>query len=217
VSYALNLLGSRAAPDLVFATAVARGFRGISPGLVDMSALWHHGLYCGLIARRLAKRCGILDGERLLVAGMLHDIGQFALYRTQPALAAEALIEADNNDSGMLRAEREIFGYTHAEIGGALLRAWELPESLAAIPRHHHAPQEAGEHRLESAIMHIAGSMANRIEPGRKILACRQEIEPRAWEITGLTPPQADLALDEANQEVLDGLELLLPGKPLLP
>jgi putative nucleotidyltransferase with HDIG domain len=216
VSYALTLMGKQALRDLVLATGVLRSFTGISPRLVDMATFWHHGIYCALIARRLAKRCRILHEERLLVAGMLHDIGQLVLYQMQPALAAEALELADNTDDGLYRAEREVFGYTHADVGGQLLEAWRLPDSLKAAARYHHEPLEAGEHVLETCIVHLANSIANRLEPGRNILECRPVIEPRAWAITGLPEEAGDQALSEANEEFLDVLDLLLPGKPFL-
>jgi putative nucleotidyltransferase with HDIG domain len=216
VSYALTLVGTRTLRDLILATSVTRTFHGISPGLVDMSTLWHHSIYCALIAQRLAKRCRVLHDERLLVGGMLHDVGQLALFQAQPALSAEALAMAENSDDGLLRAEREVFGYTHADVGAGLLEAWRLPESLQAIAQHHHEPLRAGEHALETAIVHIANAVANRLEPGRNILECRSVIEPRAWKITGLTEEMADAALSEANEQFLDILDLLLPGKPLI-
>jgi putative nucleotidyltransferase with HDIG domain len=215
VSYALTLVGTRTLRDLILATSVTRTFYGISPGLVDMSTFWHHSIYCGLIAQRLARRCRVLHDERLLVGGMLHDLGQLVLFETQPALAAEALATADNSDDGLLRAERAIFGYTHADVGARLLESWRMPDNLQAIAQHHHAPLEAGEHALETAIVHLANGVANRLEPGRNILECRPVIEPRAFEITGLTERMADAALSEANEQFLDILDLLLPGKRL--
>lgn len=216
VSYALTRLGRQAIRDLIPATSVLRTFIGISPRLVDMATLWHHSIYCALVARRLARRCRVLHDERLMMAGMLHDIGQLVLYQMQPALSAEALALADDTDEGLYRAERDVFGYTHADVGGKLLEAWQLPDSLVAAARHHHEPLEAGEHVLETCIVHLANSIANRLEPGRNINECRPVIEPRAWEITGLAREVVDPVLREANEEFLAVMDLLLPARPAL-
>ncbi len=214
ISYAVTLLGGRTLRDIILATSIVRTFGKLPAQLVDLSTFWHHSIYCGLAARQLAKRCRILHSERMLVAGILHDIGQLVLYRAQPGLAAKALAMAEPADDGVHRAEQAVFGYSHADVGAELLKSWRLPESLQEILRHHHAPRRDNAHALEICIVHIANSIANRLEPGRNILGCETRIEPVAWEITGLTDMVVNPVLGEANESFLETLDLLLPGSP---
>lgn len=214
ISHAIALLGSQAIRDIVLATSVARIFSRLPARLVDISTFWHHSIYCALIAKQLAPRCRILHGERMAVAGILHDIGQLVLYRIQPVLAAEALARAEPADDGAYLAERQVFGYTHAEVGAELLKAWRLPESLQETLRNHHEPREDSGYALESAILHLANSIANREEPGRSLPACEPRIAPTAWAITGLTEEVIDPVLSEASAAFLETLDMLLPGKP---
>jgi putative nucleotidyltransferase with HDIG domain len=213
VSQALALVGKRALRDLILAIGVARSLGRIPTPLVDTSTFWHHSIYCGLIARQLARRCAVLHGERLLMAGLLHDIGQLVLYQCLPGLSARALARADHTDDGLHRAERETFGYTHGEVGAELLKDWRFPEALQAVVRHHHEPDEAGPHLLEASILHLANSIANRLEPSRAILICESGVARCAWTVTGLSEDAVGSLLREADAQFLSTLNLLFPAR----
>lgn len=213
VSHAVSLLGSHVLRDIVLATTIVRTFGRLPSQRVDLSTFWHHSIYCALVARQLAQRCRVLHSERLVVAGILHDIGQLLLYRMQPAASLEVLNLAEPTDEGAYLAERQVFGYTHAEVGAELLKTWRLPSSLQEVARHHHEPRPDGPYALETAIIHLANSIANRLEPGRDIPRCEPRIAPIAWEITGLDDSVAEPALEAANVGFLETLDLLLPGK----
>lgn len=212
VSYAVSLMGSKALRDLILATAIVRAFGKLPAQLVDLSTFWHHSVYCGLVASHLARHCRILHKERMLAAGVLHDLGQLVLYRSQPELSARALAQAEPADDGAYRAEKAVFGYTHAEVGAELLKAWRVPESLQDIVRHHHEPDPASPYALEACVVHIANSIANRVEPARNIADCEMRVAPVAWEVTGLSEAALGSALSAANEGFLDTLEILVPG-----
>lgn len=213
VSYAVTLLGSNALRDLILSTVILRAFKSISTRLVDLTTFWHHSLYCGLAARQLSKLKGVLHGERMLVAGIIHDIGQLLLYQIQPEMAKQALLQAAEADDGMFKAERNVFGYTHADVGAALLKSWNLPPSLQEVVAFHHEPALAGQFSLDSALLHMGNFVANRIEPGRQINECLPVMDPIVWEITGFTEEVLEPVLNEANDQFLEALDLLMPGK----
>lgn len=213
VSQAVGLLGGHILRDIVLATTIVRTFGKLPPQAVDLSTFWHHSIYCALAAQQLARRCHVLHSERMAVAGILHDIGQLVLYRFQPAASAQALVLAEPADDGAYRAERRVFGYTHAEVGAELLKAWGLPESLQAVALHHHEPLAESPNALDIAIVHLANAIANRLEPGRILPRCESRISPLAWEITGLDEAVIEPVLAEANSHFLETLDLLLPGR----
>jgi len=216
VSYAVQLLGNNTIRDLLTATMVVRFFARIATQLVDMSSFWHHCVYSGLVARQLGQRCRVLHDERMFVAGLLHDVGQLVLFQFQPVASALALSLAEPRDDGLYRAELTAHGYTHAEVGAELLKLWRLPNGLEECVRYHHAPELAGQYALETSIVHIANSFANRIEPARNIVHCQQVISPFAWETTGLTEENLENALSEANVRFLDTMEMLAPDRVLM-
>lgn len=213
---AVTIVGRNELRDLVLATVAVETFDRIASDLVDMSTFWHHSVFCALIARGLGRRSNLGDGESLFAAGLLHDVGQLVIYRELPELGAKALARAGESDDGLHRAERAVLGFTHGEVGAALFEAWGLPESLQAATRFHHEPLAGNAFLFETAIVHLANSAANTLEPGRNILACQPERHLGAWRLTGLTEEDLDAAIPEAEAQFLDVIRILSPNEPLI-
>jgi hypothetical protein len=60
----------------------------------------------------------------------------------------------------LARAEEEVFGVTHAEVGGWLSHRWNLPPTLTEAIRLHHLPLTAKVNPLLTAIVHFADILA---------------------------------------------------------
>ncbi|QSA98022.1 HDOD domain-containing protein [Methylococcus sp. EFPC2] len=213
ISYAITLLGRNVLRDLVLSTVVLRVFDKVSTNLVDLSTFWHHSLYCGLAARQFGKLSGLLHHERMLVAGLVHDIGQLLMYQRCPELSVQALSSAEPVDDGMFRAEREVFGYTHADVGARLLASWRLPDSLQEAVAFHHEPGAALNYRLEASLLHLGNFIANRLEPGRQLDVCEPRVDPRAWDYAGVAEESSEAVLNAANEHFLDVLDVLMPSR----
>ena len=59
-----------------------------------------------------------------------------------------------------------MLGYTHAELSGEALAAWNLPEPIQSAVRHHHIP-EGGDDLTLGQLIHVADEYlenANRTE-----------------------------------------------------
>lgn len=216
IRLAIQVIGANALNDLILATTVARSFARISAKHIDVSSFWHHSIHCGLVARNLSERCALLHGERMLLAGMLHDIGQLVLFQVAPQEAAQALATASATDDGMRQAELAVFGFAHTDVGAELAKQWRLPASLQEIIRWHHTPALATAFPLEAAIVHLANSAANQVEPARNVAALVAEIEPAAYAITGLDKADQDAALEASNAQFAETLGLLIPNGAIL-
>lgn len=160
VSHAIVMIGERALRDLVMATSVTHAFKGIPEEFVDMATFWDNSATCGVAARLLASRCGIRDGERIFVAGMLHGIGRLVFYSRQPELYREVLKMRTESEAAILAREKQIFGFTYAELGAALLAAWKLPEFFQVVIANQLEPLRAETFQKETAILHVARDMA---------------------------------------------------------
>jgi HD-like signal output (HDOD) protein len=213
---AVTIVGRNDLRDLLLATVAVETFNKIETELVDMSTFWHHSVFCALIARGLGKRCNTPRAERLFAAGMLHDVGQLVIYHELPELAREALAAAEASDDGLYRAERDVLGFTHGEVGAALFQAWGLPQSLQAVARWHHEPLAGIDYLFENAIVHLANSAANAVEPGRNILDCRPIRHPGSWRLTGLTEEALESAVSEAEVQFLEVIRIISPDAPLI-
>jgi len=197
ISRATSVIGIRELSSLLISISAVKTFSTIPIDLVNIDTFWRHSIYTGLIARQLAQECHILHPERLFVAGLLHDIGSLVIYSQAPEESKEILTKAAGNEQSVFNNEIETFGFSHSYIGGILLEAWKIPETLRESIAFHHEPELATDATREASILHIAEALANRSEIGA---FCEQadieiQIEPYAWETIKLK--EADLDLDD--------------------
>ena len=206
VNRAVSLLGVQQVHDLLLAQALSGVFSDSDDGSFDMYRFWYRSVYCGCLARVLARRCHVLDSERLFVYGLLHDIGHMVLYQRVPGLAAEALAHAIEQAVPLHLAEEAIIGCNHADVGAELCRRWRLPEALWMTLRHHPRPRQAGKLLMESCIVHIGAALAACSDPRR--LRAPGQMDPVAWQTLQLGPDCLPGVRAEAQVEADKAMEL---------
>lgn len=160
VSRAIALLGMLHVHDLVLASSIAAGFRGIRPSRMDVARFWEGSLHRALSAGNMARAVGLADSQRPFVEGLLSDIGHLVMYQQVPELAANALAEAGHDVDRLAALERDTIGCDAADVGAALTVRWGLPEAFAIAIGCQDRPHEAGAHTLEAALLHVSGRIA---------------------------------------------------------
>jgi len=188
VSRAVAVIGIKRIRDLALATSTINAFEGIPNELVTMENFWRHSLYCGLAAHLLAERRNMKNAETLFIAGLLHDIGQLVLFKKAPHESKQALMMSIEgpDELAMHKAEQQILGFDHAQVGAALLRHWNFPELLVECVEFHHVPEQAKKHPLETALVHIANSIATLAEINSVSEGDAERIDSAAWTVAGL-------------------------------
>ena len=213
ISRAITVIGTAELRSLVMATAAVRVFTGIPGDLVDMAEFWRYSMSTGVIAGDLAVRCRVLHAERLFVMGVLHDIGRLAIYLKLPDAARDIHLVTGGDDRLLPDVESEILGFTHMEVGEALLRKWNLPESIITVVGNHHRPAAARLYRLETALMHIASQIAIGELSGATLDEALEQVEPVAWELTGLQRETIETVMETALQKVNEIIDVVLSPK----
>ena len=215
VSRAVSVIGEDDLRNLVLATSAVDTFKRIPNQLVDIDLFWRHSVHTGIVARLLSKYCNILHGERLFVAGMLHDIGKLVLYFKEPELSQQVLLKAADTDGQLYKAEKEIIGFTHGDVGAALIDAWKLSDTLKEVIAYHHTPLSAKDYRIETSIVHIANCIVNAIDPDVEInehlLDDYPSFEPKTLEITGLNLNVLPEVMDKAWEHAAEVLDIICP------
>jgi len=196
-------VGTRQISELALATSVLRMFEGIPTRYVDMRALWLHGVATGVAARVIGMRRGDANVERLFVAGVLHDIGRLLIYRAVPDLARE-IVKPEREDALLTEIEQERLGFDHADVGGALLQAWNLPERLEDAVAFHHRPAADRRSPVESATIHLADIVAHTVGAGTSGERLVPPLDPAAWNLLEL-PVSALASIVEQTRRQLDG------------
>ncbi|WP_305045794.1 HDOD domain-containing protein [Geoalkalibacter sp.] len=146
IDRAVTYLGERMVVGIAIGDCAAQLFQKQLDGYEgEKGSLWRHDLLTAIAAREVAGRCRTpLNPDLAFTAGLLHDIGKALIsdfLKGTPGGLLRELEEALLND--YLEGERAALGIDHPEAGFELALSWQLPASLQAAIRHHHAPQEA--------------------------------------------------------------------------
>jgi putative nucleotidyltransferase with HDIG domain len=164
VMTAVSLLGTRQLRDLVIAQALIHRFSKNGDGAFAIEIFWCHSITTGIAAKMIAKELRLPNIERLFIAGLLHDIGKIVMLQLMPRESLLLQRAANHAKSDLDTIEQRYFGFTHAELGGNLLRSWNFPDSLIEACENHHTPEKAQTHSIEAAITHVADIIANNIQ-----------------------------------------------------
>ena len=150
VSDALSVLGVNLIRRTVTAAVLQRPLFAYLHDTAVARVFWRHGLLCAALARHLALQKGI-DGELAYMAGLMHDVGRLAMLMQFPQQTDVLLrVRSDDDDSGIDR-EFARFGFDHAQVGGALLELWGLPEKIVQAA-HQHADETEPEDPMSAAV-----------------------------------------------------------------
>ncbi len=133
-------LGLNTIKQITFAAEVFEQGHGRSfPAGFSLDALQEHSLLVGEVASRLFDDKQMK--EDAFVAGLLHDIGKLVRAVERPEDIDQVLLEMKSSGCSMHSAEEQIWGVTHAEVGGYLLGIWGLPYPVIEAVADHHAPE----------------------------------------------------------------------------
>lgn len=161
-SQAVSLLGLNTIKSLVLSVQVFSRFdKNKMPGL-SLDRLWSHCFTTGLFAREIA-RAERLDRSQVddaFMAGLLHDVGKLVLAANFPGLYAKTLILSRRSGMPLWKAETEMFGSSHSDVGAYLMGLWGLPYPIVESIAFHHWPFRVMEKGLSPMIaVHIANIM----------------------------------------------------------
>lgn len=165
LSRAVLVVGSDKLKSVVYAACTESLFRKPKSSFEDR-ILWEHSLATAIVARFLAKQLGHTAGEEALVAGLIHDIGKVVMDTNARDKYQWVVQRVRNEHDTFVAAERDIFGFDHADVGGLVAHKWSLAESLVEAVRCHHNPGAATLDPGLTAIINMANGICVKLEIG---------------------------------------------------
>jgi len=210
VTRAVTIIGIKQLRDLALATSVIELFTDIPEEYVSMEGFWRHSIAAGITARVIATYRREANVERYYIMGLLHDIGRLVMYLQIPILANEAIEHAKSARIPLYRAERELLGFTHSEVGQGLLKEWRLPDALQEAIGYHHQPQLAGRYPEDTAMVHFADILANAFKMGSSGEPAVPPLAPKAWESIGLPSSRLPSITEQVEAQYRDAVEIFL-------
>lgn len=166
ISLACSILGLRVIKNLVLQATVLESFR-TGPELEDFepAELWDHSFKTGIAAQRLVEHSKIdfgLSKEEAYTCGLVHDVGKMILLQDQPDEFIDALRLSKQRSIPIAKAEAELFGFSHAHVGGLLAERWKLSPALQKAITYHHSPGANPEDWVMGFLVAAANSIAHK-------------------------------------------------------
>jgi HD-like signal output (HDOD) protein len=161
---ATSLLGLNVVRELVISENIFASYKGRGVAGFSLEQMRDHAAATAECARAIAIAEG-QDGAWLgdaQLAGQLHDIGQLVLAANLPDLFEQSVRQAAEQEVETWRAELDLFGATHAEVGAYLLGIWGIPDTIVEAVAHHHRPMDAASRSFSAVTaVHVANVLAH--------------------------------------------------------
>ena len=94
-------------------------------------ALWEHCVATATAGRLIFRREFQMPGGQVHAAGLLHDVGIIVEDQCAQSTFRQALKAlGESPELSLCHHERQIFGFSHADVGRALAERWDFPASL---------------------------------------------------------------------------------------
>ncbi|MBT6718896.1 MAG: HDOD domain-containing protein [Nitrospina sp.] len=180
ISHAISVIGLEQLNNLVLSTVVMDRFKGIPDSVINMESFWKHSIACGLAARVIATHREEVNTERYFVAGMIHDVGRLVIALSAPFSILSVFMRCKSDEIPLHKAEKEVLGFSHTDVGKLLLENWQLPVFHQNVVGNHHTENSTD---LESGILNIADHLANDLKLGDSGEASfHSEFNTEIWE-----------------------------------
>lgn len=144
VRHAVSLLGINKLRNATLGMSVTRMWNQVhTPYGWSMARFNLHSVGTAMLADELSQAGDIDYAEGAFAAGLFHDLGQLLIAIGLPEEHDQITRLISGGGFSRCQCEREVLGFTHADLSGDALTVWNLPEEIRTAVRHHHRPDAA--------------------------------------------------------------------------
>jgi len=128
---ALVILGVREVRNIVLGISVFEVFKDGKTDARLAQQVWDDSLKLAGMCKKITAGMVLgLQGEEF-ITGLLANTGQVVMLKQFNKEYAELLLDLGSDPQALCNAEREMFGFTHADAASALAAHWSLPQIMA--------------------------------------------------------------------------------------
>lgn len=175
LEHAIAILGTKELKSIILGLSVYNFFSSNGRSL-DPTQFWRHSIVCSQVSKLLGTHFDIRNDETLFVAGLIHDIGKIVVDQYFHEEFLEIVDLVTSNRTTFSRAEKEILGTTHYQIGAKLLQHWNFPKKIIIEVLYHHAPWHDQNCETGSIIIYLANIFSKLA--GYPFLAGEKRVDP---------------------------------------
>jgi len=188
IEQAAILLGTNRLRTLTLTTSMVN-FAGSGLPPERATSFWKHNFLAAMLSEHLAKRSDYPETEQAYIAGLIHDIGQVALWMLTCEERAQKKTAPPENWFDNTSVECDYFGIDHCDIGSSMASGWNFMPSFIDVLINHHQPEQA---RHDPYLVKIVGAVEH-------FLLTRVEAEPSQSKVP--EPPTDRLASEISRSQ----------------
>lgn len=132
LSQAILRLGLNSVRSIIVATSMKNVYKRF--GLAE-KLLWEQSIGSALASGIIARHTRVVDHEDAFIGGLLHDVGKVVLNNENPAGFARVMEMVYNDSFPFPVAEKEVFEFSHRDVGALVVKKWGFPENLELLIR----------------------------------------------------------------------------------
>jgi HD-like signal output (HDOD) protein len=141
VRHALALLGMDKVRNTLLGMSISRMWGQVkTPPAWSMARFNRHSAAVAVLSDQIASRVQADCAEGAFVAGLLHDLGRLLIALGLPDEFARLMKLHEHSEKSWTDCERELLGFTHADLSAMALATWKFPEQVQIAVRDHHRP-----------------------------------------------------------------------------
>ena len=196
VRHALALLGMDKVRNTLLGMSISRMWSQVkTPPIWSMVRFNRHSASVAILSDQIASRIpAAVYPEGAFVGGLLHDLGRLLIALGLPDEFPRVLKLHEQSDRSWTECERELLGFTHADLSAEALQKWDFPDQVQIAVRDHHSPPafHAGGTVALSAVINAANQYVN--STGESIVASKLVGAEDAGAIAALGIPEESVA-----------------------
>lgn len=163
---AISLLGFKTIKNLVLIVSATSAFKSES-NLPFYKSFWANSLLTAFYAKEIALFLGNKEiSDEVFLAGLIHRIGQVALYRHDPnfydSIKDGHLLDLD-------QLEESHYQISHRELGAGVLESWSFPTLFIDCTREYGSPNITSKYKKEIIIVSLADLITKEVITGEDL------------------------------------------------
>jgi HD-like signal output (HDOD) protein len=160
--------------------------------------LCRHSLCVAICAETFATKMQLADASTAYTAGLIHDLGKFALAYANFAALDDITNRVPDEFSTWREAEQVILGFESTQVTKALLENWGFPSTFVSVGQYYQTPSECPDaERKIVTLIHAAKHVATQIGYGVGVDGFYYEPDEAALKEFGFKEEEMDAAIPE--------------------
>lgn len=161
---AITLLGFKTIKSLVLLITASNMFSR-NQNMEFYRFFWKHSILNAFMAKNIAEKTGFKQlADECFLSGLLHDIGQVALYNANPGKYSQVLALAKTEMKRISEIEDSLFGTNHRDVGAQVLTNWSFPDVYVDSAAEHGSANITSPHKQSILIISVADFVTSNID-----------------------------------------------------